>query len=686
MIARTTKLGKAMQARSFAFALALIATVASQCWAQDPEYGGMDSHCVQNSNVDLRDSFATCNPSGGNWNFKSIVLAVHGWGGDCRATFGEGNETLFHFLQQAGHYDLDCFNYESKEWPIAVVAEHLKNRIRFLESKGYRNFVIVTHSLGGIAFLDVLAESYLADDGKSLRAESDSRRIFTSKGARLKFASIWASPIKGVRPDIATSAKWAKIFGILKEDTVAAISERSEYLASLRNRLKLLGQAWNSATSEQINGAELSLTFHQGQGDDWVVHKIDGDEDWLVALGREHAVLSRSDGGHSDTVGNPGEPHAPRYPAYIVNLETLLALPFAVRLQDVFPEGAAIEPSYEGRQLKVVTGANAFISHANLFQGAREEIAGMFKHFLKPRGNRFASVDKKFIDDLLKGVEQRAAALNNDDDKAAYLQLAGVFICSGSAEAIDLTKSGNEYPGKGSDVVGERILAFYERLMTKTRALITAEPALRNYLLGCASLEEAEAKYAALNSSAQFSQHKSQREAALRNLESFVTEASDIAVSRSNVVAELGNYLKVGGASEAYAVRVANTLEKASLRSPVLQAQVAATVSEPLPNGQPVYSRGFSEAQISRIAASAEKYIAFPANRDFLQDVWVSAGAKGNDTAVSRTAFDVLLERAQTTASTQERAIIMEGLNPSLIEDRYPGLASEFEQKLAPFR
>jgi len=46
----------------------------------------------------------------------------------------------------------------------------------------------------------------------------------------------------------------------------------------------------------------------------------------------------------------------------------------------------------------------------------------------------------------------------------------------------------------------------------------------------------------------------------------------------------------------------------------------------------------------------------------------------------------VLLERAQTTASTQERAIILEGLNPSLIQDRYPGLASEFEQKLQTVR
>ena len=46
-------------------------------------------------------------------NFKTAVLAVHGWSGDCKSTFGRQDESLFRVLENNRFYDWDCFQYDT---------------------------------------------------------------------------------------------------------------------------------------------------------------------------------------------------------------------------------------------------------------------------------------------------------------------------------------------------------------------------------------------------------------------------------------------------------------------------------------------------------------------------------------------------------------------------------------------
>lgn|SRR5262245_1326565 len=45
--------------------------------------------------------------------FKLVLLAVHGWNGDCVSTFGAENESIFKVIE-GPFYDMDCFQYDSK--------------------------------------------------------------------------------------------------------------------------------------------------------------------------------------------------------------------------------------------------------------------------------------------------------------------------------------------------------------------------------------------------------------------------------------------------------------------------------------------------------------------------------------------------------------------------------------------
>ena len=55
--------------------------------------------------------FAHCEPN--SRNFQTVMIAVHGWNGDCASTFGSENQSIYKVINEP-FYDLDCFQYDSK--------------------------------------------------------------------------------------------------------------------------------------------------------------------------------------------------------------------------------------------------------------------------------------------------------------------------------------------------------------------------------------------------------------------------------------------------------------------------------------------------------------------------------------------------------------------------------------------
>ena len=94
-------------------------------------------------------------------NFHAAILAVHGWNGSCRGTFGEGDESIFRVLdsEQTHFYDFDCFEYDSRETQLLDNVHALRERINDLHHMEYNYAMLVTHSTGGILALQMLTNT-----------------------------------------------------------------------------------------------------------------------------------------------------------------------------------------------------------------------------------------------------------------------------------------------------------------------------------------------------------------------------------------------------------------------------------------------------------------------------------------------------------------------------------------------
>ena len=63
-------------------------------------------------------------------------------------------------------------------------------------------FSIYMNDKAEIVFLRMMLDDLLNDDKTALRGQNDPKRFFKPNGPQLSFASIWATPINGVTPDI----------------------------------------------------------------------------------------------------------------------------------------------------------------------------------------------------------------------------------------------------------------------------------------------------------------------------------------------------------------------------------------------------------------------------------------------------------------------------------------------------
>lgn len=104
--------------------------------------------------------FASCAKA--ERNFHSVIVAVHGWGGSCKETFGSGKLSLFEGLRQPvrAFYDVDCFPYESRDYTIEQSARHLRAHLLELKKLGYNEVFLLTHSMGGMVTLRLLTDLF----------------------------------------------------------------------------------------------------------------------------------------------------------------------------------------------------------------------------------------------------------------------------------------------------------------------------------------------------------------------------------------------------------------------------------------------------------------------------------------------------------------------------------------------
>jgi len=347
--------------------------------------------------------FAHC--PGAVQNFKTLVLTIHGWKGDCKTTFGEDEESLYSLLDRGRFFDWDCFHYDSESLRIEENVKRLRKQIAGLKRLGYEDVMIITHSTGGILALHLLVDRFVDPAGKPFSSES------LAPGTRPNKMSIpaivpWTTPINGLRWAWTLGENALNFFGATQE-TLPDLDSGSEYLRTLKTRLRGFDQYYQSQPAQIQRTMKTNIYFYQGQKDDFVVKGINRNdaisEGWLWSPSR--GKLINIEQGHISNIGNPGAPEAHKYPAEIVELRGLLELPIKPNLTEVFPERLpAYAVSLEPRQLIVVNGLTHYAERN--FRYAIVPALAFLRRMLLDSFPRSKKVDNDLIDGLLKVFER----------------------------------------------------------------------------------------------------------------------------------------------------------------------------------------------------------------------------------------------------------------------------------------
>ena len=465
--------------------------------------------------------FAHCEPN--SRNFQTVMIAVHGWNGDCASTFGSENQSIFKVIREP-FYDLDCFQYDSKTTALDKNVDLLLQRLKVLHAKGYRQAIFVTHSTGGILALRLLA-NISVQNGQFASAESAAPlQSFDDKGLRIKAIHAWATPVNGVR-------KWVSVGGqlVFSPETLPDLKVGSPYLTRLQADLKTLSTLMNAQDSPQRPRLLVPIIFYQGQSADGIVHNIDEQEATKIGWWPYKATIVHTESGHSHNIGASGEIGLPKYPAKLMEARAMLELGLLPRLDDVFPQSLkAVSNSLEQRQLNVVDGIASYAQF--LFIQAYTPLADFLKRIVTDAFPRSQNVDERIMRNFARTVEEATGSMTRDLASFCDRLIADIFKGYQTGGSQDLSKF-----GEGKSAVAQHIVRMLEKIRERVNAYITQDPGGAVALVYSGSLENFNANILRLNSQILASRHDAARTDALRSLQTSIGQYTTAEIKKAEL-------------------------------------------------------------------------------------------------------------------------------------------------------
>ncbi len=348
--------------------------------------------------------FAHCNDSARN--YRSVLIVIHGWNGDCKSTFGKNNKSLFKVIEQQ-FFDIDCFQYDSLNLSIDVNVRKFGERLKFLHAKGYRQVMLVTHSTGGIIALRYLTRQFL--DSNGIASEAQTRPIHSddNNGLQIEAIHAWATPINGTRTLSGFIGGIAQV--IFSPETIKDLKQDSPFLSELKTDMARLRSLMDQRPAERAR-LKIPITFYQGQSSDGIVESIKDTEvrnaDWWPYK----AGIVNTASGHTQNIGRNGRIGLPRYPAEITKLGALIELSLTPRLDTVFPKNNTSDPGIlEVRQLGIIRGIANYAEY-NFFD-AYEPLTDFLKRIVTDSFPRNPRVDIAIAKTLAISVEDELLGL-----------------------------------------------------------------------------------------------------------------------------------------------------------------------------------------------------------------------------------------------------------------------------------
>jgi hypothetical protein len=345
-------------------------------------------------------NFAHCKKT--EKNFRTAILAIHGWNGTCRTTFGEQKNSLYKVLGTRQFYDFDCFQYDSTHLSIRENTDALHLRLRELTQLGYQRIFLVTHSTGGIIAQQLLVDKYV-----------DKLSIANNYSLKISEIHAWATPINGLRSNISVPGTLLSVFGFSPE-TLPDLDADSDYLENLKLKMKSFNNQYVASPPLRQGKMRIKTVFYQGQGEDWVVHSIEKaigvNDGWFNSS--LHKIVNTNQG-HSHNIGKSGTNYYPTYPAEMLTLSALLQLKVIPRYEEIFPSNISVVTiDMENRQRKVVDGL-IFYATEN-FTGAFDASIGFLHRIFTQSFERSHVVDEELVKGFLDTLKRRAAEPDKD--------------------------------------------------------------------------------------------------------------------------------------------------------------------------------------------------------------------------------------------------------------------------------
>jgi pimeloyl-ACP methyl ester carboxylesterase len=604
-------------------------------------------------------------------NFHSALVAVHGWRGSCRSTFGEQDHSLYRILGKRRFYDWDCFQYDSLHFSIEQNVGRLREQLRHLKELGYKQVLLATHSTGGILALDLLAREFQATPREDL--------------PRIAGVLAWATPINGLRSVPSRLGAALAVAGFSPQ-TLPDLNADSLYLKGLKTRLRQSNRRYLEADGPTRGRLEFRVWFLQGQGNDMVVRPIEPQA--AVAQGwywpdRERIIDTQE--GHTHNVGTPGTEPVPRYPAEFLDFGALLRLQADPRYSEIFPDNIASVPqSLESRQTDVVDGLTYFAEEN--FPGAFTPSLAFLRRMYQGSFARSRAVDEQMVDGFLNLLKRKAG--NPDEDLVRFFVsfVNEVLLGYDPASGPDV-----RLVGHGNSHVAQAILETAEVIRQAVTEFLRSHPESAQILAPYGGIDAFTARLVGFSASFLESPHGRVQYAALVALSSALPALPDNVVVASGTVPRLNHYY-LGAYRDLSADAMApirSLYANLGARGPDIRTPTFAALTTPvsyLGSQQPAWVALADDATVRSLLATIEPQ-AGETNREqlhFAAQVAGGAGATGTDITAAREAIVVGKEIVDKTENPTLRRELAVELRKRVAESDYPAIERSYEPPPPP--
>ncbi|WP_127074156.1 alpha/beta hydrolase [Pelagibacterium lentulum] len=388
----------------------------------------------------LNSRFVHC--EGAQRDFRTVIVAIHGWNGSCRETFGKGEGSLYSVLDDRRFYDWDCYQYDSHAWQIQQSGAGLAKRMSELKKMGYEHAMFITHSAGGIVALEYLTHRLFSYDHSGYARRTDDP-VTQMREEPIVFRSImWVSPINGLEWYASLLADFGSGLSFLppNQQTLPDLAQDSRYLQQLRTRLNEYADWRDGLAASDRRRADMRLLFLQSMFDG-VVRYLDPSKDaWLwdypFAEVQDVRIV------HTDMA--MGKPDLLHIGAYLNDYVAVLEAPLVIRMDEVFGNASPTDRSAD-RQAAVISGVSYFADRN--FDRAIIPAVELMVFMLTEDFARGRTVDLQMVELLLDLFAQELS------DPEMALKAYGPLI--NAINAYDYSRTGARDAARSPDFVAK---------------------------------------------------------------------------------------------------------------------------------------------------------------------------------------------------------------------------------------